>query len=255
VLFAHPDDEFAVFPWLRAAINAGRPVDVAWLTDGGWGGQDVGRRRRESIAVLSKLGIKVQHMHFLGEAWGIADGELYRRLDEVIPRLHATLGATARHADLLIPAWEGGHHDHDACHLVGIFLAKAEGANASQYSLYHGEALSGPWFKVLSPLPENGVAETITTSLWERLGHAARCLRYRSQWKSFLGLMPFYLWRMRRADAFVRQPVIVTRTSERPHAGLLLYERRGGPSWDEFSTRTIAYRFPQYFRNSEPAER
>lgn len=239
-VFAHPDDEFAVFPWLRRALADGRRVEAVWLTDGGWGGQDTARRRTESIAVLSGLGMAPARMHFCGEEWGITDGGLHLRLDEVVPRVLERLG-TACGGEVLIPAWEGGHHDHDASHLVGIALARARDARMWQFSLYHGEGLPGPWFKVLSPLRGNGDAETLSTGLGERLGCAALCLRYRSQWKSFVGLLPFYAWRMLSADAFQRQPVDPRRTAQRPHEGAMLYERRGGPSWADFATATAAY--------------
>jgi len=240
-VFVHPDDEFAAFPWLRRALADGRAVDAVWLTDGGWGGQDMARRRAESVAVLSALGMDPARMHFCGEQWGIADGGLHLRLDEAVPRALERFGSV-RGGEVLMPAWEGGHHDHDAGHLVGIAVAQARGARMWQFSLYHGEGLRGPWFKVLSPLPDNGASEVLPTTLGERLRYAAACLAYRSQWKSFVGLLPFYLWRMLGADAFRRQPVDPRRTAQRPHAGAMLYERRGGPSWAEFAAATAAHR-------------
>lgn len=240
-LLAHPDDEFAIFPWLRSAAKQGRDVHCVWLTDGGWGGQSVERRRRESIQVLSRLGLDPARMHFVGEELGIPDGGLYRRVGEIIETLKqcAYLG---QDVELLVPAWEGGHHDHDAGHLVGLALGGGERNALQQYSMYHGEGLKGSWFKVLSPLVQNGAVLSASTTLWERLGYVARCLQYPSQWKSFAGLLPFYFCRMLQADAFVLQPVDPRRTASRPHLGTLLYERRGGPSWEEFSQSTKAYR-------------
>lgn len=241
VVFAHPDDEFAVFPWLCQALACGRRVEAVWLTNGGWGGQDTARRRGESIAVLSEIGMDPANMHFCGEEWIIPDGSLHLCLDVVVPRLIERFGG-AQGGEVLMPAWEGGHHDHDASHLAALAVARARGARMWQYSLYHGQGLPGPWFKVLSPLPANGICEVLPTGLGVRLSCAALCLRYRSQWKSFVGLLPFYLWRMRRADAFWRQPVDPRRTAQRPHAGAMLYERRGGPQWADFAAATAAYR-------------
>lgn len=242
VVFAHPDDEFAVFPWLRQAALQKRPIQAVWLTDGGWGGQDTTARRAESIGVLTLLGLDPTGLHFCGEEWSIPDGDLYLQLDAVVSRLIERFGTADAGGDLLMPAWEGGHHDHDASHLAGIRLGQARGARLSQYSLYHGQGLSGPWFQVLSPLSANGEIEVLPTTLVERLGCAALCLNYRSQWKSFVGLLPFYLWRMRRADAFWRQPVDPRRTAQRPHENSMLYERRGGPSWSEFAAATANHR-------------
>lgn len=240
-LFPHPDDECAVFPWLQAAVRDGRDIHCIWVTDGGFGGQDIERRNRESVGVLSRLGLEITAMHFVGACWNIGDGELYRRLDEVVPRLLEKFGRLAETAELVIPAWEGGHQDHDAAHLAGLALA-SDTTHVRQYSLYQGQGLRGPWFKVLTPLPENGRQDWIETTLLERIGHACRCLSYRSQWRSFVGLLPFYLLRMLRRDAFVLQPVDPGRTADRPHQGLLLYERRGGPSWQDFAMRTLRYR-------------
>lgn len=46
-------------------------------------------------------------------------------------------------SSLLIPAWEGGHQDHDAAHLIGRRLADRTGARAWQFPLYTGSALTG----------------------------------------------------------------------------------------------------------------
>lgn len=241
LLLAHPDDEFAAFPLVAA--SAGN-VHVAWLTDGGWGGQCVERRRRESIETLARMGVLHERMHFLGHEWTIPDGALYLRLDDVVPRLVAHFDRLIRNGRLAMPAWEGGHSDHDACHLAGLALSRSLGLEARQFSLYHGAGLPGPVFKVLAPLAANGPPDIVPTTLPQRIGYAARCLGYRSQWKSFVGLLPFYAWRMRRRDAFVLQPVSAARTAERPHPGFLLYERRGGPSWDAWAAATAAYRWP-----------
>ncbi len=242
VLLAHPDDEFAVFPWIRKATRSGRKVHCVWMTDGGWGGQNIHSRRLESMKVLIQIGVDPEAMDFLGERCLIPDGQLYIMLETVIDELIRTLGQAILEADVLLPAWEGGHHDHDACHLAGLALTRTTNARVRQYSLYQGQGLPGACFRVLSPLPLNGPIESVATSLGERIGYAALCLRYKSQWKSFLGLLPLYLLKMLKSEAFVVQPVDAKRTSNRPHPGRLLYERRGGPSWEEFAAVTRNYR-------------
>lgn len=244
VFFGHPDDEFAVFPWLTRGVKDGQDVHCFWLTDGGWGGQDVVRRRNESIRVLSAIGIPLRNMHFVGETLALRDGSLYRHLDVAIEHVIAWARGLPAVAEILLPAWEGGHHDHDAGHLLGLAVASEVGAVASQYSLYHGAGLTGPWFRVLSPLPANGPARTIRTTVLQRAKCVLRCLQYRSQWKSFAGLLPFYVLRLLRTNAFVLQETSFARTAERPHEGALLYERRGGPAWSEFAAATTAYRCP-----------
>lgn len=241
-LFAHPDDEIGLFPWVDRARRLGRRVYCVWLTDGGWGGQSIERRCEESRRVLESLDVAVEDMLFAGAELGIPDGGLHHRIDQAMGWLAARFAAMPAGTPLWIPAWEGGHPDHDAAHLAGHELARALCVEPRQYSLYHGKGLPGPWFRVLSPIEENGPCESVAVGFAERLRCVGHCLRYRSQWKSFVGLLPFYSLAMLKPQPFVLQTADWRRTAERPHAGPLLYERRGGPSWDEFARITAPYR-------------
>lgn len=243
VVCAHPDDEFALYPWLVRAVKDKRQIDIVWLTDGGWGGQDRARRCAESREVLARLGVEETSLHFLGLEWDIPDGRLHEYLDDALGRFFLRFPARFRTCDVLVPAWEGGHQDHDAAHIFGVQLARTLNAGVRQYSLYNGRGLPGPFFNVLSPLEENGAAVVTETSLRERVQYAALCLRYRSQWKSFVGLLPLYLLRMTRPNAFRLQAVQSERLTEPPHPGRLLYERRGAMSWSEFAEATQRLRF------------
>lgn len=238
VLLAHPDDEFALFPWILEAIRQGRRVVVAWLTDGGWGGQSLEPRRKESLQVLTRLGLPVEDMHFLGEDHGIKDGSLMHQAEDAVQRVADLLGKIGEPSEVWIPAWEGGHQDHDAAHLVGLDIATSWGAEAYQFPLYNGSGLRGPWFRVMSPLPTNGSQIVMSVSGKERFRCALRCLTYRSQWKSFMGILPFYMLALLRRNPFVFQRSSIERIEAKPHQGFLLYERRGGPSWGEFLSAT-----------------
>lgn len=232
-LFAHPDDEFAVFPWIEQARRSGQPVHCIWMTDGGWGGQSISRRREESAKALERLGVAREAMHFLGEQNALRDGQLHRSLDragEALRNAHASL---PKDAWWLIPAWEGGHQDHDACHLLAIETCR-EGTALFQYPLYNGRGLPGPLFRTMSPLRSNGPTYDVPIGWKQRVVYPLYCLGYRSQWKSFLGLLPFYALRMLQPRPFRIQSVEPAATWFRPHEGKLLYERRGGPSWEEF---------------------
>lgn len=241
-LLAHPDDEFGVFPWIEQAMAEGRQIHLAWMTDGGWGGQDILRRQHESEKVLTALGVPLTSMCFLGAQHAFADGDLCNQLDPAIEALRAHY-AGASLDEIIVPAWEGGHPDHDASHLAGLALATELGAALFQYTLYQGEGLPGPVFRVLSPMARNGPLLPISVGIGQRLRCILACLQFRSQWKSFVGLLPFYALKLCFSrHPFVLQPVLPQRTAERPHPGPLLYERRGGPGWEEFAARTAPYR-------------
>lgn len=234
-LLAHPDDEFACSMRLRALARAGAEVHCAYLTDGGFGGQSVTRRREESLRVLRALGVGERRVHFLGERHGFRDGALHLRLDEAMAALQALVAAIGAVEALHVPAWEGGHQDHDATHLLGLALARRCGIGMlRQFPLYHGAGLPGPWFRVLSPLPANGPVQAHRASWRERILAVALCLRYVSQWRSWLGLLPFFALRMLAGGVFPEQAVRAARVLEDPHPGRPLYERRGYLTLAEF---------------------
>lgn len=241
VVFAHPDDEFAVFPWLERAVREGAQVHAVWLTDGGWGGQDIERRQRESIRVLQSIGLREENMHFLGADLGVPDGGLHLSLGSASSAL-LDLAERVAATELMAPAWEGGHQDHDAAHLAAQAVNAGCGVVGFEYSLYHGFGLPGALFTVLSLIPRVDPVEVIQTTLRERVSYVVHCLRYRSQWKSFVGLLPLYAWRLRSARAFMRRPMRHELTLQRPHEGRLLYERRSGLAWEDFASATVAYR-------------
>jgi LmbE family N-acetylglucosaminyl deacetylase len=239
ILFAHPDDEIGVFPWLEQALIDGREIRCIWVTDGGWGGQDTARRQRECKGVLLGMGLTEDSLDFLGERHGIRDGELFSMVALARNALGEALDRFAHGAQWLIPAWEGGHQDHDSLHLLALELARNSNAHLYQYPLYNGAGLRGPFFRMLHHLDRNGEKLVIRTSFRQRLRYVSACLTYRSQWKSFVGLLPFYALAMLRGQPFAVQPVDPLQANQRPHPGKVLYERRGGPSWDQV-TRTAA---------------
>lgn len=231
-LFAHCDDEFAVFPVLEALARSGASVRCAYLTHGGRGAE---RRPHESLQVLEHFGVKPSQVQFLGRELGVPDGELDAHAGRILQRLIDERRAFAGPLNLWVPAFEGGHLDHDLAHLLGVLLLERfPDDRGFQVGLYNGRGLPGVWFRVMSVIPENGASETLR---WGVLP-GARWLRlpglYRSQWRSWLGLFLFAAWRwvaLRRLDV---QRLTPRALSERPHGGWLSYERRYGVAFERF---------------------
>jgi len=243
-LFAHQDDEFATFSALQMYLRQGvRPVCV-YLTDGGAGGQNIKRRNDESLTVMQALGVEPERVIFLGGDHGILDGKLSAHLDEVFSKLLARLEPIVdEDIHLYIPAWEGGHQDHDATHLIGLALMNRTKLDKEvwQFSLYHGRSLPWIFFKVLSPLKENGPAELISSSLSERMCFLRFIFSYRSQLKTWIGLGPFVAFKLLFGRGQFRQPVSRDRCFERPHPGRLLYEKRRAGAFEEFSQSAAGF--------------
>lgn len=234
VLLPHPDDEFAVFPFLSQAHLEGRPLHLRWMTDGALGGVEPRARIAESMRALASVGIGPTSARSIGVEEALPDGCLHHHVDRALVALDASLGDIAGVPQVLLPAWEGGHQDHDAVHAIGRCLSARRGWPALAFPLYQGEGLPGPMFRVMAPLSGARVAIESRPALGARLRYLLACRHYRSQWRSFLGLWPFavirslLLWR-----PHVLLDVDPDAPMDRPHPSALLYERRTGVRWDD----------------------
>lgn len=232
-LLPHPDDEFAIFAWIDDALRRGHAVHCIWMTDGGYGGQDVTRRRVESEEILRRAGLAPASFHFIGQQHRFPDGELHNHIERAHDAVVELLAPLRGNISVLVPAWEGGHQDHDTTHVIGRALARSTQHHFLQYPIYQGEGLAGPMFRIMRPLASNGSTTVVPVSISRRLEYVRRCFGYRSQWKSFVGLLPFYALRMFNRFPFQLQHLQDARAGQRPHEGALLYERRGGPMHEE----------------------
>ena len=241
-LFAHQDDEYGVYHELARAAGQG-PVACAYFTDGAAGG-DPERRDDESRRVLGKLGVPAENVHFLGPRHGIADGRLFESLPAVAAALDQALALAADDARVYVPAWEGGHHDHDGLHAVTAITLHRRGrlAQGRQFSLYNAWRRAGPLFRVLTPLPQNGAVERQRLSFGQRLRQLRLCLGYPSQAKTWLGLFPFVAMRLLWSGAQRLQPLQLERVGGRPHQGRLYYEKRAFLTFEQLQQAIAAWR-------------
>jgi len=252
-LFAHQDDEFAIFSEIENCIRTGYRAVCVYLTTGAFKNEKrrIAQRNRESIAALRRLGVPPRDVFFLGEANVIPDGQLHTRLDIAFCAVSALMKSMGIFVQrLYISAWEGGHQDHDAVHLVGQAIARQHGLLGStrQFSLYHGKGLPWIFFRVLSPIEENGPVQRHNVSMVDRLRHLTMYFHYRSQLKTWIGLFPFVVVNHIFVGQQELQPVESTCYHQRPHAGRLLYERRRFCSFAEFS------KYSQKFIDSQISE-
>lgn len=236
-LFAHQDDEFGVFQKIIDEQSIGRHVFCAYLTDGAFEGQSSLRRNRESLAVLTKLGLQEEDIFFAGHKLAIPDGNLPDHLKTASDWLANWLSSFSMVTAIYLPAWEGGHHDHDALHAMGVILAEEAGLIKAvrQFPLYNGYKCRGPLFRVFLPLPMNGDIERKKIPWINRRRFLGYCLSYPSQMTTWLGLFPFVLLHYIFYGTQMLQTVSLERIKSRPHNGPLYYERRGFLTWEKMS--------------------
>lgn len=241
-LFAHQDDEFGVFEQIHLERQAGRRVCACYFTTGVPLGGSPWERNDESLRVLGRLGVVDADVHFVGESLGIADGRL---LDALIPAADWLLGQLSRGdvAAIYAPAWEGGHPDHDGLCAVATAACQHAGllSKLRHFHLYNGRGCPGPFFRVLSPLADNGPVTRSRIPWARRLRYLRECMSYNSQRGSWIGLLPFVALHYLLDGSQALQPASVQRIGQRPHAGRLYYEKRQFATWEGLRARVAAF--------------
>jgi len=245
VLFvlAHQDDEVFFSARIEHEARLGHEVWCAFLTDGSGRGVDPRLRNDESRRVLTRLGVPTDRMLFAGGRGSAPDGELPRHLESSLAGLCGALDGLTVHR-VFTAAYEGGHQDHDAAHLVALAFARRRGilSRTWETSLYNGCGTPWRFFRVLHPLPgaprHRRTRRLPLVSAWR---HALLPASYPSQWRSWAGLWPGYLIERAVLRRETLQCVDPRRVRGRPHPGSPLYERRTGWTWAAFRAVTAEF--------------
>jgi LmbE family N-acetylglucosaminyl deacetylase len=242
-LFAHQDDEFGVFQEIIDLRRKGCRVICVYMTNGVSISVSSQRRNRESLSVLKQLGIHEQDVFFAGCTLSIPDTRLHEHLDPAADWLRQLIAGFPTQLLIYVPAWEGGHHDHDALHAITVSIAQERRilGCVRQFSLYNGYRCAGPLFRVCEPLPRNGAIEKSGIPWHHRFHFLRYCLNYPSQAMSWMGLFPFVLFHYMIRGKQMLQPVSYERIRQRPHDGPLYYEKRGFFTWEEMAACLSAW--------------
>ena len=232
-LFAHQDDEYGVYHSLLNKINKSNDnVLCLYLTNGGNASK---YRNKESLRVLSKLGLEKKQVFFLGDELKIEDGKLIYNLSLAFERVLKIFKSLNNIDKIYVPAWEGGHPDHDASHVIGLTASKIIGIEkrVRQFSLYNGYKIAYPFFRVMYPLKKNGKIYVKTIPLLQSFKLLILIFNYKSQLKTWIGLFPFVLFSYLFIKKEYLQGVNLNRIYEKPHNHKLYYEHRKFADWNE----------------------
>jgi LmbE family N-acetylglucosaminyl deacetylase len=235
-IFAHQDDEAAIFSEIQRSIEIGIKPIIIFLTSGSRSGFSDQRRNSESLAVLSKLGAPQKQVYFIGADGLVPDGLLIEHYNYCFNRIEGIIKKLGKPNSIYLLSWEGGHQDHDAAHLIGLKIAEKFDIIdiTRQFPFYSGLGLPSIFFRLFSPITANGPYKRTYIPWKNRFKYLSYCLQYPSQWKTWLGLFPFYLVHHLLGRGQILQNVSLERVKEKPHSGKLLYERRGEYGWEDF---------------------
>jgi len=146
IIVPHPDDEVIGF---GALMQRMRNAVVLFVTDGApqdpyfwnsYGSREAYAlaRRQEAVEALKIVSATPVFLPDLVPD-GIADQELFRKLDAAVPALDALIDRVHPEA-LLTLAYEGGHPDHDAACFMATIVGHRKRLPVWESPLYHREA-------------------------------------------------------------------------------------------------------------------
>lgn len=227
-ILAHHDDEFFAAPLLKDACASG-PAYIAYLTHGG---EDAARRIAESDRALASLGVDPACVIQLGRDSSIEDGSLSLKPTAALAALRE-ISSAADLTRLYLPAWEGGHPDHDTAHRIGVSFAAGSGAEAYEFPLYNASWMPLGKFRTMQFTP--GAMPVLERPVTTEEAEAWRALLacYPSQRSVFASMHSSIEWCLETRKSCVYRRVDAARDyGLRPHAGPLFYEQRFGLSFE-----------------------
>jgi hypothetical protein len=140
-------------------------------------------------------------------------------------------------------AWEGGHPDHDAAHLIARAVATLHGCldQSRAFPAYRSADIAGLPFAVYAPHKGNGPRYDYRLGMREGMEALLAMRHYRSQWKTFLGLGPGIALQLLFIRSIPLQRLGDSNAPTRPSAGRLLSETRFGAKFDQCEKRAISF--------------
>tara|TARA_A100001015_G_C15033150_1_gene734445 strand:+ start:1694 stop:2470 length:777 start_codon:yes stop_codon:yes gene_type:complete len=245
IVLAHQDDEFCLF---NRIINFKdkKNIYIFYMTSGmnvNSNKKYLNHRDLESIKVLRKLGISKKNIFFLGRKLSINNNQLHNNLQKAFPELVKKLKKINGTKIGYTHSLEGGHEDHDACYyLVKIANYKYKFFQSCfQFPAYNGEKLPYIFFRVFSPIKKNGKIYQLKYKFIDRFKFIYLLFFYKSQFKIWIGLYPFIIFKYLFYKSDSVQEIRINNTIRRPHIGKLLYEKRKFCKYKIFNQKIIKF--------------
>lgn len=243
VVLAHNDDEFFIVPRLRNEIASGNQVIVVYLTYGSVYGASFESRIAESSKVLRRIGVRQQSILLIGLETDIFDGLLPGLAEKAYVAMEKSLRMTTIN-QILVPAWEGGHPDHDASHLIGVAFGRSQNLSnhIREFPAYNGSKCRFGLFRVMDFPDRAPGTTTARMSFHEGVWAVRQAFTYKTQRRTFLGLLPGATveYILHRRFRFRKVPLERNYFS-RPHTGELFYEKRFSLTFEDFKQQVNTF--------------
>lgn len=238
--FAHQDDEFGIFVQIKNDVKKNEPF-VFYLTSGTNKKLNKNKlflRDKESIKVLTSLGVKKENIFFVGRKLDIDHNKLHLNVKKVTIFLEKYISNTHKPSSIYTHSWEGGHEDHDTCNLIARRIKKKfKIKNCFQFPLYNSFNTSIIFFKIFNPIKKKKIKK-VFASILDRIYYIKLLFYYKSQIKTWVGLYPFLIIHYFFKGYNLIEKLDTNKIIKKPHLGKLLYERRGFCKFENLKKKT-----------------
>ena len=236
-LLAHHDDEVFCAGHMARALAAGSRIRLLWATAGGLA--PARRRLIEGTRARRLLGLAASDACEMK----IPDQAAIDRVGEIaVAGLELLGGAAEGAATVYVPAYEGGHPDHDAVNLAASLLcSRRPGVTVREFPLYRRHRA---WLSVQPPEPAAGTSRAPFDLLF--LDDDSLTLRRRLARANASQLLPSLLPLLALARAAGRGRLEPSRLlpvheyTRPPQSRPLLYELYTRRRFDEFRAHAAA---------------
>lgn len=185
-ILPHHDDEIFCIPKLLEVARSAGPVRIYFLT-----GNSI--RKSESAKFLKELGFLQNQICSVYDHIQVNDGLVHLKLSEIEKFILEDLSGH-QIVEVISSSYEGGHQDHDACHVLAKSLSLQWGSGVHCFFLYNGWGLPSKFYNV-AKAPGDLKAEKRSYRQTEITYILKSIFYFKSQSKAFLGLWPFLVFR------------------------------------------------------------
>jgi LmbE family N-acetylglucosaminyl deacetylase len=240
-LFPHQDDEVGIFQKIVDELKDENEVFCLFFTRAS-NEKKNSTRNFESKNVLLSYGVKQENILFVGQSLGIEDKCLHKHIHQAYRWLKDWLAGHSDISNIYVPAWEGGHPDHDCLNAIAATLASQVSIKGKiwQFPLYNARNCPPYFYRIQSALIVNGTIKKIPISLINRFRFIRSCLGYPSEALAWVGLFPFFCFNYLVLGHQILQPIKTDRIFLRPHEGQLYYEVRKFGTWNDVLSAVLA---------------
>ena len=240
-VLAHHDDEVFCAGHLLRAMTTGHRVHILWATAGGLA--PAGRRLLEGARVCRVLGLAPGAVRDLR----LPDQGALHHIASIAGAAEALLDAAVAHGGgeppaVYVPAYEGGHPDHDAVNLaVAVLRNRRPELAAREFPLYR-RGPSGLNVQAPQPAAATSRGPFSVLPLDDEAVLLRRCLVRANASQLLPSLLPLLAlaWVAGRGRAEPSRPLPAHDYAHPPHGGALLYELYTRRRFAEFRAVALA---------------